>query len=141
MAALKYRFLKARLPRGFTFPLKRNSLDHALAVHNIRGLWLVSLGEPLPRDPDLLIVAYYHGEAAAARGTPEHLDNAGTTSVHFYAVPLAERSRIEHAIVDEALPSLCAWLRRAESEGNTWRAMNHRVDFRLNASRVVQLEQ
>ena len=142
MEPVEYRFLKARVLKGFAFPLKRSVLDEALGRCQLRHVGFVSFSEPLDRrlNPDLVALTYFHGEGTGVTGmaNSEHL---GTASIHFYAVPLGERPKVERAIRNQVLPRLCAWLKRAELEGNVWRAMNHRIEFKLLGDRVVQVEQ
>ena len=115
-----YAFDKQRLPRGFSFPLKRSILDSALTTAHITRIHCVYYW--LQQASDIVLRADYCGEANRAWA-------AGQASITLYAVPARERSHTESVLIAQALPQLCTWLQTAEMAGNVWRGVDHTLVF------------
>lgn len=120
-----YAFDKHRLPRGFSFPLKRSILDSALTTAHITHVhcvyyWWRQAG-------DIVLRADYCGEANRAWA-------AGQTSITLYAVPACERSETDSALIAQVLPQLCTWLQTAELAGNVWRGVDQTLVFQFKNS-------
>ena len=113
--ALAYSFIKDKLPRGFSFPLKRSVLDAALLEAGIAGVSCVFYRHR--KSGDIVMDADYHGEGW--RGWPA----TRLSSVCVYSVPSGERHAIEAHLVSEVLPRLVRWLKMFEPSGDT----RHRV--------------
>jgi hypothetical protein len=117
---MQYAFDKRKLPRDFSFPLKRSLLDAALTQAQIARVHCVYYW--LRQSGDIVLRADYCGETNQAWA-------AGQASITLYAVPSVERQETESAIVHQALPQLCTWLQTAEQAGNVWRGNNHMIVF------------
>lgn len=111
-----YHFDKAKLPRGMSFPLKRNVLDAVLTEVGVSRVhcvyyWLRQSGANV-------LQADYCGEGRRDAAA------AGLASITVYAVPSDERQAVERAVVSEMLPRMANWLRELEQAGNTRRGVN-----------------
>src|SRR5262245_29887756 len=111
---LTYAFDKHKLPKGFSFPLKRSALDAALSGAGITQVdcvyyWLGRPGHIVRR-------ADFCGES-------NRVWAAGRSRITLYAVPASERRETETLLLQTALPQLCAWLHNAEQAGNVWRGV------------------
>lgn len=119
-------YSKARTPRGWAYPLGRDTIADALieagAVLGSLGLW----SPALPPDPGpgwVLRVQWmsdalpgYHGRIAG-----------GHNRLHMslYAVPSHLRSQIGRQLVDGPLLAACRWSKAALTKGNVWSAGWH----------------
>lgn len=106
----QYGFDKHRLPKGFSYPLGRTALDAALRGHNIRHVHAVYYW--LTRDAHRVMRADYCGESRTGWAA------AGRSAITVYAVRSPDRRLINQILLADVLPSLCAWLARAEHAGN-----------------------
>jgi hypothetical protein len=119
---MEYGFDKQKLPRGFSYPLKRSILDAALTEAGITRVHCVYYW--LGHSGDIILRADYCGEA-------NHAWAAGQASITLCAVPSEERRETESALLHQALPQLCTWLRTAEQAGNVWRGVDHTIVFHV----------
>ena len=117
---LKYGFSKDKLPKAFSYPLKRSLLDDAI----IRA----SVGEAV------YSVRYLFGRGAGlttldAMFVPEpsyaHESVRGRSLITVWAVHNEERKACEDLLVGEGLVKLCQWLSKSLSAGNVWRSTAH----------------
>ena len=126
----EYSFSKDKLPRGYSYPLKRSLLDERLdeaELTKIQGVYYC-----FNRKSDNLILrGDYFGEARKGWA------GAGLSSIWLWAVRSEERKVIETVLVNEALPALIVWLRKAEQEGNVWRATSRHIDFRFRDTQLA----
>src|SRR5687768_2830647 len=113
-----YGFVRAKIPKALSFPLKRSALDAALEEAGVASL--ASVYFATRQGGDVVLRASYCGEAQLSAA-------AGRSSVTVYAVPAAQRHETEGALLREGLPRLATWLRAAEEAGNAWRGMNHHL--------------
>ena len=125
----RYSFYRARLPWDRAYPLERSALDAAL---DAAGVTQVAHVHYSVSGPDGVVVeVVFTGEALSWTGRPDHFArDDGTAQLTIYGVPSHHRRDVEAALRREGLPALCAWLRRAESAGNVWRASMHRFTLR-----------
>jgi hypothetical protein len=127
-----YWFSKEKLPRGFSYPLKRSSLDSALransvydAVYSVRYLFA------------------HHGAASVLDaqfvpfGRGVHPRVVGRSLITLQAVPSKDRLRVEEQILTTALPLLCDWLAQTQTKGNSWRGMPHVFAFQLAGEKCM----
>jgi hypothetical protein len=124
-AVESYWFSKEKLPRGVSYPLKRSSLDSALqeasvycAVYSVRYLANSSCTPVL----DAQFVPL---------GTKAHASVVGRSLVTLHAVPSTQRNAAEEQILTTALPSLCDWLAKTQTQGDSWRGMPHFIAFEV----------
>jgi hypothetical protein len=131
--ALEYLFGKDKLPKGWSYPLKRSVLDVALRAAGITSLFSVrySYGGGKQRCRPLRV--QFDGDEPRRFGT-------GTVSITVYAVPSAER-RSTMTQLESSLVSVCDWIRRAETAPPTWRMTRHELTVELGdgQARVVEL--
>lgn len=113
---LAYGFSKAKIQRGWSFPLKRSVLDASLMAAGVSRILSVTYGQR--QSGHVVMWANYCGEGR--RGWA----GAGLASIIVYAVPSTERQATEIALVSEALPRLVRWLSELESSGNTRRGVD-----------------
>ena len=125
-AAMPYGFLKAKLWRGHSYPLKRSLLDAALLAGGVidevsfvhYNEWGRSWRVKLPTvrvsfiGEDHKAAPYYH---------------PGSSSITVYAVPSAERKLAEDLLVSEGLPRVVRWLAKVAASGNTVRGPNQHL--------------
>ena len=112
---LTYKFEKARLPRGLSFPLKKRALDAALVDAGVAEVYAISClrgdlkpGEML--DGRIVLRADFYGRSR------RRLRAGGRASIEIRAVPSAERRAVEETLMSEVLPRMGRWLRRLELE-------------------------
>ena len=116
----QYGFSKDKLPKAFSYPLKRSLLDAALneasamdAVYSVRYLFGRGRGPAT-------IGALFSPERNGA-----HVSVSGKSLITVWAVPSAERKTCEDILIAEGLPILCRWLAQSSHAGNTWRSSAH----------------
>jgi hypothetical protein len=130
---MDYPFSKHKLPKGFSFPLKRSVLDALLDASEITGLSGVSFIYS-SQSREILLRASFFGEAHKGWAA------AGLTSLTFYAVPSGLKNEIESAMSASVLPRLCDWLRMVEQKGNAWRGQSRHLEFRWNEDTFTERE-
>lgn len=119
-----YDFYRGKLPRDQAYPLTRTALDAALTSARVTSLRSVHFGWH-SRNREVLR-AIFIGESRGSSGAPQRfLDHAGTLVLTVYGVPMTDRAEVAAALLQTGLANLCTWLRRAEIEGNVWRATMH----------------
>lgn len=121
-----YGFSKDKLPRAFSYPLKRSLLNAALdsasvreqvySVHYIFGLY----NEVDRRDGLSILDALFSGER-----TGIHDSVYGKSLIRVWAVPCQERKACEETLILSGLPILCEWLKQASLAENVWRGSVH----------------
>ena len=123
---LTYGFSKDKLPKAFSYPLKRSLLDHAItgasvgeAVYSVRYLFGRGAG---PTTLDAMFVP----EPSNA-----HESVRGRSLITVWAVPNEERKACEDILVADGLPKLCQWLSKSLSAGNVWRSTAHHLTLSL----------
>jgi hypothetical protein len=126
-----YSFSKARLPKGTGYPLKRSALDRALEQANVNDLVFVSYLRT--QRPNEVMRADYHGEH-------RRVGVSGKTSVTVYSVPGQQRAATQSALLNEGVKAIVEWLIKAESAGNTWRAVDHQLVLNFSLQSLTQLE-
>jgi hypothetical protein len=125
----EYSFSKRKLPRGYSYPLKRGLLDELLDEAELTKIDTVHYCFDLKSD-NLILRGNYSGEAHKGWA-------AGLSSIWLWAVRSEERKVVENVLVNEALPALIMWLRKAEQEGNVWRATSRHIDFRFRDTQLT----
>jgi len=118
----QYGFSKDKLPKGFSYPLKRSLLDAALneapamdAVYSVRYLYGRGRG---PATIDALFSPERNGA---------HVSVSGKSLITVWAVPSADRKPCEDILIAEGLPILCRWLAQSSYAGNVWRSTAHEL--------------
>jgi hypothetical protein len=126
----EYSFSKNKIPRGYSYPLKRSLLDECLDEAELTKIAIVHYCFNLKSD-NLILRGAYSGEAHKGWA------GAGLSSIWLWAVRSEERKVIEAVLANEALPALIDWLRKAGQEGNVWRAISHQIDFRYKDAQLA----
>ena len=128
---MDYSFRKAKLPKGTSYPLKRSHLDSALEQANVKDL--VHVVYLRSQRMNEVMRADYHGE---------HLKgfSAGKAWITIYSVPGEQRAATESVLLNEGIPAVVKWLLKAETERNTWRAVNHELVLKFDLQSLVQIE-
>ena len=116
---MDYSFDKSKLPQGMSYPLKRSVLDAALQAAGVSRIHAVYYW--LRQSGNVVMRAEYCGESNKGWFA------VGQSSITLYAVPSDERRETERLLLEKGLPDLCAWLKKAEDAGNTWRGKNHHL--------------
>jgi hypothetical protein len=118
---VEYPLDKAKLPRGFSYPIKRSILDRHLEA----------IGAPIfvvyfrfARGSSGSIHVEYHGEHDSLSEHP-----AGKFSLTIYCLPSHLRAHGEEAVVQTGLPLICEWIAKAIQADPVWRSTTHRVRF------------
>jgi hypothetical protein len=126
-----YWFSKDKCPRGLSYPLKRSNLDAALvsadvyaAVYSVRFLATRS--------------RVFLGAQFSPLGIRVHQDVIGRSLLTLHALPSEHRHQIEDMILTQTLPVLCQWLRKTQTQGDSWRAMHHSIAFELGMNNMVR---
>jgi hypothetical protein len=130
---MEYGLSKRKLPKGYSYPLKRSVLDSFLESANLRKLDTVTYSFYAHRD-NIIIRADYFGEAHKGWA------GVGLSSIVLQAVPSAERKEVENVLIEKVLPELCSWLRSAEEEGNAWRAWSRHLFYRHSNGHLFKSE-
>jgi hypothetical protein len=107
------------LPKGTSYPLKRSVLDRALEQAKVNDLVIVSYLRTQRQNE--VMRADYHGNHR------RDYFASGKTSVTIYSVPGEQRAAIESALLNEGIKAVVEWLVKAETAGNTWRAVDHQL--------------
>lgn len=119
----EYSFSKNKLPKGYSYPLKRGLLNKWLDEAELTKIACTYYCFNRKSD-NLILRGDYFGEAHKGWA------GAGLSSIWLWAVRSEDRKVIETILINEALPTLISWLRKAEQEGNVWRATSRHIDFR-----------
>jgi hypothetical protein len=126
---MAYSFLKWKLPRGQSFPLKRSVLDDALeragVMEGVQAVYYHLWKPPVP-----VLRVSFSGEDR--RGWPHR----GTSSITLYAVASAERKLVELLLVSQGLPVVVRWLETIAAAGNTIRGPNQDLVFNVRDERL-----
>ena len=129
-----YSFSKDKIGRELGYPLKRSLLDSALhsasvytSVYSVRYLGR--------RNSNVVLDASFIPEW---RGRPTV---SGRCLITVWAVPSQQRRAAEQLLVAEALPILCRWLAKTQSEGNVWRGTEHMMSFGIQDGRLRYSDQ
>lgn len=129
---LKYLYGKDKLPRDWSYPLKRSVLDSALKAAGVTEIFSVrySYGGGQQRRRPLRV--QFDGDEPRPFGH-------GTVSITVYAVRSAER-RSTMAELEDSLAAVCDWIRRAEMAPPGWRMTAHdlAVELHDDQARVVE---
>jgi len=130
---LQYSFSKLKIPRGWSYPLKRSLLDAWLVNPSINRIFHVFFN--MRHTGNIVMRADFMGEG---HGFPP--SSAGKSSLTVYAVPSQEKHDNETLLAREGLPRVCAWLQCVEQAGNAWRAKNHSIvlEFVAGALKVSE---
>jgi hypothetical protein len=108
----EYSFQKAKIGKGFSYPLKRTILhrmiDEAM-IERLGWVYYRRTGVPL-----YVLSAYRFGDSSKGAG-------AGLSTIIVHAVPSSEKKTTEELILTQGLPRLLHWLREIETSGNTRR--------------------
>ena len=123
LSLMEYSFHKNKLPKGFSYPIKRSVLDEFLISAHLKQLVSVTYSF-YNRSDDVITRVSFSGESH--RGW----SGVGQSSITIQAVPSEQRKEVEGLMVGEVLPDMCLWLRNAEAEGNAWRAKSRHLVFR-----------
>ncbi len=122
---------KAKLPRGFSYPLKRDALDAFLDTHGIDTITgVMYCGHSA--DGKVLSVLYY-GK------TRKHINPGASLAIN--AVPSQHRKSAESILLAEALPVLAAWLMQFSDQSTTRSQTNHEIRFLLEGDDLRVEEQ
>jgi len=111
---MQYALTKDRLPKGFSFPLKRSVLDGALRAAGLPNE-LHHVYYARPQQPGLMLRIDYCGEDRKGWFA------AGKSSLWLFAVPSDKRKQAEIALVTHGLPNLTGWLDKIRAAGNSIR--------------------
>jgi len=115
-----YEFIgKAQLSRGFSFPLKRSTLDAFLDEHELPIVTGVAYCEH--SEHQRVFSAVYHGPRRRAE---EH-----TLTLWIYAVPSSLRRHVASRIEDKWLAALASWIAGFENQSELVSQTNHRFDL------------
>lgn len=122
--SLQYGFSKDKLPRAFSYPLKRSLLDVALdevsvtqTVYSVR--YLFGRGTS-----STTLHAWFTPESSGA-----HVSVSGKSLITVWAVPREQRKSCEDLFIDAGLPILCRWLAQTATAGNVWRSTQHELSL------------
>jgi hypothetical protein len=125
-----YSFSKHKIPQDYSYPLKRSVLDTFLDDAGLTQIANVTYSFNL-KSSNVILRGDYLGEAYKGWAY------AGLSSIRLRAVPSENRKVIEEILVNEALPKLTDWLRKAEIAGNVWRSQSHHLVFCYKETEIV----
>ena len=120
---LGYRFSRSKVPRGFSYPMKRSVLDAAIAARGVHSV--ASVVFYFQRGPESILTVTYTGEQNDGILKP------GTFSIWIYAVPSIERSTVQESIMRFVIPTALDWIVEIDHAGNVRRTGNHHFAARL----------
>jgi len=133
-APAPYHFDKDRLPKVFSYPVKRSLLDAALHSAGMYGM-LYAVSYVGRRNDNLLVDAFFTEEQHTQPLT------AGRVYLRVWAVQSAERQQTEKLLVASGLPMLCRWLQKAQTEGNVWRGKKHALLLKVVDGNLRAIEE
>lgn len=133
-------YRKAKLPRGWAYPLGQERIAEALKDASA-AVGSLSLGRPdlPPKSAPLTVFdVVWLGDAAAGYFGPVG-SGRGRLLMRWTAVPTADRTEVMRQLDDGILRRGCEWAAAALTRGNAWAATEHRfwvtyVDGQLRAS-------
>jgi hypothetical protein len=120
---LGYQFSRHKVPRGFSYPMKRGVLDAAIAARGLQSV--ASVVFYFRRAPESIFTVTYTGEQNDGILKP------GTFSIWIYAVPSSERSKVQESIMRSVIPSALDWIVEIDHAGNVRRTGNHHFAAQL----------
>ena len=126
---MTYSFDRTKIPGTLAFPLKRSVVDAALQNASVERLAVLYFS--IRQGGDVVMRAIFSGEHKKGK------QGAGQATLHFYAVPSAERVSTERAMLSGPLSQACAWIRRCELEGNAWREADHLLEVHYAAGKIT----
>jgi hypothetical protein len=129
-----YHFEKDKLPKKFSYPLKRSHLDTALRASSVYGM-VFAVSYVGRRNSNLLLDAFFTPEQHHAAVS------AGRVFMRVWAVPSADRHRTEQLFLEDGLSRLCRWLQKAQTEGNVWRGTQHRLIIEIAGEELRAVEE
>jgi hypothetical protein len=110
---MEYEFHKSKIPKDFSYPIKRNILEGFLENSETNRIKWVSFNFGSQKT-NIVVWANFIGEAHTA-------GSAGNIGLYVYAVPSDERKQIETLLIEEGLPKFIEWLKKLEKLGEGWR--------------------
>jgi hypothetical protein len=110
---------KAKLARGFSYPIQRSRLDAFLTEADLRCI--THLGYGGPSKDNTIISASYHPAWEA-------LD------VLICAVPSEHKSVLGRCVAEQCLPAFAEWIRRFADKSLLWAQLEHRFVARYQLS-------
>jgi hypothetical protein len=130
--ALKYLYGKDKLPRDWSYPLKRSVLDAALRAAGVTGLFSVRYSYGGAKQLSRPLHVQFDGDEPRPFGP-------GAVSITVYAVPSGERSSVM-AQLESSLAAVCNWIRRTETAPPAWRMTRRAVavEMRHGQARIVE---
>ncbi len=117
---LAYSFRKDRLPRGWSYPLKRSRLDEALidaGASIVAGVFYWLVMTPLSERGTGPLTVQYQGEAML--GT-----HPGEVSVYVQSVPSDQRATVADGLA-KVLGDVARWIVATKQRAPTWRTESH----------------
>ncbi len=115
-----YEFIgKSQLSRGFSFPLKRSTLDAFLDERGISAVTGVAYCDP--SDDHQVLCADYHG--------PRKRGMSHTLNLWVNAVPSAIRQDVAHRIENELLSTLSNWIIQFADRSKSVSQSDHRFEI------------
>jgi hypothetical protein len=126
---LDYKLSRHKVPRGFSYPLKRDAFDTVISARGVQSIKsLVLFFRRIPTST--LMEATYSGEQNGGL-------LAGTFSIWIYAVPSTKRSAIQELIMQTVLPPALDWITEIDRAGNVRRMNYHYLSAQLIDGEVV----
>jgi hypothetical protein len=126
---LDYHFSRHKVPRGFSYPMKRSLLDPAIAERGIKSIRSVVFY--FSRSRESVVAVNYTGEQN------DKILQPGSFSFWIYAVRSTERSSIQESIMRLVLPTALDWIVELDHAGNVRRTGNHHFAARLVEGQAV----
>jgi hypothetical protein len=119
----KYPVYKRKPRDGYTYPIKPNILFDFLDKYEVSKIRAIAFRSQTGSKE--ILAASYKGEFVAKE--TNRTEDIGLSTVYVYSVPKDEQEKARKALMEEAIPLLCAWLRDAEHESATWRQNDHNI--------------
>ena len=93
-----------RLPKGYSYPLRRSTLEATLADAGISSIYEIRFHH-WPKRP--LLEALFQGNGRSTTW-------AGRCEMHINSVPSRAAEQLEPLVLSEVFPNFLQWLRKAE---------------------------
>lgn len=119
---MDYEFHKRKLPKGFSYPIKRSVLDEILEKSETERIKWITFS--VDRRGDIIVWANFVGEA-------HKTTSAGKIGLYVYAVPSDERKETEELLIKQIFPKFIKWLRKVEAAGEGWRLTTRLLEIEL----------
>lgn len=119
---MEYDFLKSKIPKGLSYPIKRSVLDKILENSGTNRIKNISFS--ISGRDDIILWANFVGEG-------HKISSAGEVGLYPCAVPSIERKQTEELLIKQGFLKFVKWLKKIETAGEGWRSKTRLFEIRI----------